>query len=136
MANPSKLIRHHWELDVYKLAMDMAGSVFVLTKQFPREEIFSLTDQIRRSSRAVSALIAEGWRRRKYEAAFVDKLSQAEGEAAETQAWLEHAVRCAYVPPGDARDIHRQCNQIIGKLVKMGNEPSRWTLRRSANPVS
>jgi four helix bundle protein len=129
------LIKHHWDLDVYRLAMEMAGAVFHLSKTFPREEIYSLTDQIRRSSRAVSAMIAEGWRRRKYQAAFVEKLNQAEGEAAETQTWLEHAVKCKYLPVTEAREIHRLCNRIIGKLVRMGNEPEKWILRKSVNAV-
>ena len=126
-----KLIKHHWELDVYKLAMEMSGQVFQLSKGFPKEEIYSLTDQIRRSSRSVSAQIAEAWRRRKYEAVFVNKLNEAEGEAAETQTWLEHAVQCGYAPVSVARSIHRQCNQILGKLVNMGNNSSAWTLKKS-----
>lgn len=125
------LIKHHWDLDVYRLAMEMSGKVFQATKSFPREEMYSLTDQIRRSSRAVSAIIAEGWRRRKYEAAFIDKLNQAEAEAAETQTWLEHAVQCGYVTVETARELHKTCNNIIGKLVVMGNEPEKWTLQKS-----
>ena len=125
-----KLITHHWKLDVYQLAMTMAKDVFRLTREFPREEMYSLTDQMRRSSRAVSAIIAEGWRRRKYEAAFVDKLNQAEAETAETQTWLEHSVNCDYMPRREARELHRMCSRIIGKLVKMGNEPAKWTIKR------
>jgi len=125
-----KLITHHWELDVYKLAIEMSKDVFQATKAFPREEMYSLTDQIRRSSRAVSAILAEGWRRRKYEAAFVDKLNQAEAEAAETQTWLEHAVNCEYLPRREARELHRTCSRIIGKLVKMGNDAAKWTIKR------
>jgi four helix bundle protein len=84
-----KLIKHHWELDVYKLSVETSMEIFRLSKKFPKEEIYSLTDQIRRSSRAVSAMTAEAWRRRKYEAAFVNKLNEAEEEAAETQTWIE-----------------------------------------------
>lgn len=123
-------IKHHWQLEVYKQAMEMSGQVFQISKKFPREEMYSLTDQIRRSSRAVSAILAEGWRRRKYEAAFVEKLNQAEAEAAETQAWLEHAVKCDYTPADHARRIHRLCDNIIGKLVKMGNDPEPWLLQK------
>ena len=126
-----KLIRHHWELEVYKLAMEMSHEVFQLSKSFPREETYSLTDQIRRSSRSVSAQIAEAWRRRKYEAVFVNKLNEAEGEAAETQTWLEHAVQCEYAPVAKAREIHRLCNRILGKLVTMGNKPEAWVLKKS-----
>ncbi len=129
-----KLIKHHWELDVYKLAMEMSREVFQLSKTFPKEETYSLTDQIRRSSRSVSAQLAEAWRRRKYEAVFVNKLNEAEGEAAETQTWLEHAVQCEYVPVQKAREIHRLCDRILGKLVTMGNKPEAWVLRKSRTP--
>jgi len=129
--NDMKLIKHHWQLDVYKLAMEMSGQVFQLSKTFPREETHSLTDQIRRSSRSVSAQIAEAWRRWKYENVFVNKLNEAEGEAAETQTWLEHAVQCGYAPVGTARVIHRLCNQILGKLVTMGNNPAAWVLEKT-----
>ena len=125
-----KLIKHHWQLEVYKVAMEMSRQVFQLSKSFPKEEIYSLTDQIRRSSRAVSAEIAEAWRRRKYENVFVNKLNEAEGEAAETQTWLEHAVQCGYAPVSTARTIHRLCNQILGKLVTMGNDPGAWVLKK------
>ena len=130
-----KLIKHHWELDVYKLAMEMAGEVFQLSKSFPKEETYSLTDQIRRSSRSVSAQLAEAWRRRKYEAVFVNKLNEAEGEAAETQTWLEHAVQCGYAPVVKARDIHRLCDRILGKLVTMGNSSETWVLKKSQPPL-
>jgi four helix bundle protein len=126
-----KLIKHHWELDVYKLAMEMSRDVFQLSKSFLREEAYSLTDQIRRASRSVSAQVAEAWRRRKYEAVFVNKLNEAEGETAETQTWLEHAVQCGYAPVVKAREIHRLCDRILGKLVTMGNDPEAWVLKKS-----
>src|SRR3989442_12848739 len=111
-----KLIRYHWELEIYKMSVEAAMRIFELSKKFPREETYSLTDQIRRSSRSVSAQIAEAWRRRKYENVFVNKLNEAEGEAAETQTWLEHAVQCDYAPVAKSREIHRLCNRILGKL--------------------
>jgi len=126
-----KLIRHHCELDVYKLAMDMSREVFQLSKSFPKEETYSLTDQIRRSSRSVSAQLAEAWRRRKYEAVFINKLN----EAAETQTWLAHAVQCGYAPVPKAREIHRLCDRILGKLVTMGNKPEAWVLHKSRVPL-
>jgi four helix bundle protein len=130
-----KLIKHHWELDVYKLAMEMAGEVFQLSKSFPKAETYSLTDQVRRSSRSVSAQLAEAWRRRKYEAVFVNKLNEAEGEAAETQTWLEHAVKCGYIHVTKARALHRLCDRILGKLVTMGNNPEAWVLKKSQSPI-
>ena len=93
--------------------------------------MYSLTDQIRRSSRSVSGQIAEGWRRRKYEAAFVNKLNEAEGEAAETQVWLEYSVKCGYMERSIGQELHTTYDRIIGKLVTMGNNPKRWILKRS-----
>ena len=90
----SKMIAKHQDLDVYKKAFEAAMQVFEFGKKFPKEEVYSLTDQIRRSSRSVCANLAEAWRKRRYEAAFVSKLNDAEAEAAETQTWLEFAVRC------------------------------------------
>ncbi len=127
-----KMIRYHWQLDVYKLAVEAARELFELSKAFPREERYALTDQIRRSSRSVSAQIAEAWRRRKYEAVFVNKLNESEGEAAETRGWLEYTVKCGYVERGIGRDIHRKYDRILGKLVTMGNHPKRWILARTA----
>ena len=128
-----KMIKYHWQLDVYKLAVDAAMEIFECTKSFPKEERYSLTDQIRRSSRSVSAQIAEAWRRRKYEAVFVNKLNESEGEAAETQGWLEYAVKCGYLNRNKGRQIHRTYDRILGKLVTMGNNPKRWVLAKSAD---
>ena len=129
---PAK-IRYHWELDVYRLSVEAAMEVFEISKKFPREEMYSLTDQIRRSSRSVSGQIAEAWRRRKYEAVFVNKLNEAEGEGAETQTWLEYAVRCAYLSPMKGRELHKKYDRILGKLVNMGNNPDQWILPKRSN---
>src|SRR5438445_12248934 len=93
----TKKITNHRDLDVYCRALAAAMDIFQLTKDFPKEERYSLTDQIRRASRSVCANIAEGWRKRRYEAAFVSKLSDAEGEAAETQVHLEFEFHHRYV---------------------------------------
>lgn len=127
------MIKYHWQLDVYKLAVDAAMEIFELSKRFPQEERYSLTDQIRRSSRSVSVQIAEGWRRRKYEAVFVNKLNESEGEAVETQAWLEYAVKCGHLNRNTGRQIHRTYDRILGKLVTMGNNPKRWILAKSTD---
>ena len=87
-------IMNHTDLQVYQKAFATAMEIFQLSKAFPKEEIYSLTDQVRRSSRSVCANLAEAWRKRRYEAAFVSKLSDSEAEAAETQVWLEFAVEC------------------------------------------
>ena len=123
-------ITHHWQLDVYKLSVEAAMQVFEITRRFPREEMYSLTDQIRRSSRSVSGHIAEGWRRRRYEAAFCDKLNGAEAEAAETQSWLEYSVRCGYLLAKDGRQLHRVYDRILEKLVKMQANSEPWLLPR------
>ena len=94
-----KKIQHHWDLEVYTSSVELAMELFNLSKSFPKDERYSLTDQMRRSSRSVSAQVAEAWRRRKYEAVFVNKLNEAEGEAAEAQVWIEYAVKCS-VPAG------------------------------------
>jgi len=125
----SKKIQYHWELDVYQLSAEGAMQIFELSKKFPKEETYSLTDQVRRSSCSVSAGIAEAWRRRKYEKAFVNKLNEAESEAAETQVWLEFAVKCKYLDGGIGKELHRLYDQIIGKLLNMGNNPEPWLLK-------
>lgn len=130
------MIRYHWELDVYKLSVEAGMEIFGLTKKFPREEMYSLTDQIRRSSRSVSGQIAEGWRKRKYEAAFVSKMNDAEGEAAETQSWLEYSVKSGYIPRGKGLELHRTYDRIIGKLVNMGNNPTTFLLEKTARKTA
>ena len=103
--------------------------IYELSKAFPKEEVYSLTDQIRRASRSISGQIVEGWKRRKYEAAFVNKMNGAEGEAAETQVWLEYTVKCGYVSRDDGTRLHRKYDDILGKLINMGNNPEKWVLR-------
>lgn len=121
-------ITRHQELDVYKKGFDAAMSIFDLSKSFPKEETYSLTDQIRRSSRSVCANISKAWRKRRYEAAFIAKLNDSEGEAAETQTWIEFAVACEYVDREMARELYKTYDEIIGKLVVMINNPSQWVL--------
>ncbi len=90
-------IKTHEDLDVYKSAFDAAMRLFELSKEFPVEERYSLTDQIRRSSRSVCANLAEAWRKRRYKAVFVAKLNDSEAEAAESQVWIKFAVKCGYL---------------------------------------
>ncbi len=124
-----KKVQYHWELEVYRMSVEAAMLIFELSKKFPKEEIYSLTDQIRRSSRSVSSAIAEGWRRRKYQNALVNKLNESESEAAETQVWLEYAVKCKYLDRDIGGDLHRTYDNVIGKLVSMGNNPDPWLLK-------
>src|SRR5947209_18345104 len=91
------MLRGHRDLKVYQLAYRLAMEIFFLSKSFPRDEIYSLTDQIRRSSRSVAANIAEGFRKRRYPNMLVSKLSDCDGEATETQVWLDFAFDCGYL---------------------------------------
>ncbi len=92
--------------------------------------MYSLTDQMRRSSRSVCANVAEAWRKRRYEAAFVSKLNDAESEAAETQAWLDFAARCGYTDAATCIELVASYDHILGKLVNMTQHPDQWVLRR------
>ena len=122
-----KLIRSHKELDVYQLAYKLAMEIFELSKFFPKEERYALTDQIRRSSRSVPANLAEAFRKRRYEKAFIAKLSDAEGEAAETQVHLDFAKDCEYIAENDHSRLDLEYNHVLGKLVKMINSPEKWS---------
>lgn len=122
-----KILRHQ-ELDVYKKSFDLAMGIFEISKTFPKEEKYSLTDQIRRSSRSVCANVAEGWRKRRYEAAFASKLSDAEAEAAETQTWLEFSVKCGYLNREIGKKLYIDYDETIAMLVSMINHPRTWIL--------
>ncbi|MFW6116050.1 MAG: four helix bundle protein [Chloroflexota bacterium] len=121
-------IRSHRQLEVYRMAFEVAMEIFELSKTFPREEAYSLTDQIRRSSRSVCANLGEAWRRRRYQAAFVSKLNDSESEATETQVWLEFAVKCGYLERSTGRDLYATYDQILGKLVNMIRHPEHWVI--------
>jgi four helix bundle protein len=124
----SKMVVRHQDLDVYKKAFEAAMQIFELSRTFPKEETYSLTDQIRRASRSVCSNIAEAWRKRRYEAAFISKLNDSEGEAAETQTWLEFAVRCEYLNRDIGRDLFKTYDEIISMLVAMINNSNSWSL--------
>lgn len=123
-----KQIQSHRDLEVYQLAFEAAMQIFELSKKFPVEERYSLVDQIRRSSRSVCANLSEAWRKRRYEGAFISKLSDAEAEAAETQTWIEFAVKCSYLDVEVGRELYRDYNRILGTLVNMINNSSKWLL--------
>lgn len=128
MERKDKAIRSYRELEVYQMAMKGAMRIFELTKRFPLEERFSLVDQIRRSSRSVCANIAEAWRKRRYEAAFVSKLNDAETEAAETQVWAELAYQCGDLDERTFCELDTFYDQLIGKLVRMIDNPRPWLI--------
>ena len=121
-------IRDHSELEVYKLAFKCAMEIFEISKSFPREEIYSLTDQIRRSSRSVCANISEAFRKRRYPKSFVSKLVDSEGEAAETQTWLQFSAECKYMDSILANKLSKEYDNIIGKIVTMENQSEKWTV--------
>ncbi|HEX2208343.1 MAG TPA: four helix bundle protein, partial [Longimicrobium sp.] len=95
---------------------------------FPEHEVYSLTDQIRRSSRSVCANLAEAWRKRRYRAAFISKISDAEAEAAETQVWIQFAVRCGYLDRETGGSLYHGYDRIIATLVAMIRRPEVWTI--------
>jgi len=123
-----KLIKTHRDLDVYQVSFDIAMQIFQKSKSFPLEERYSLTDQVRRSSRSVCANLEEAWRKRRYEASFVSKLSDAEAEAAETQVWIEFAVRCGYMETKTGEELLISYENIIGKIISMINNFQPWLL--------
>ena len=117
------------QLRTYQSAMDAAVEIFETTKTFPKTETYSMTDQIRRSSRAVGALIAEAWGRRRYHDAFINVLSQAQAEALETQSWLEHALRCEYLEQEDFKRLDREWSKVGGMLQRMMDRAATFTLK-------
>ncbi len=121
-----KVIRRHTDLDVYQRGFDAAMEVFEFSKRFPKEERYSLTDQIRRSSRSVCGNLAEGWRKRRYPQAFLSKLTDSEAEAAETQSWIEFAVKCGYIKRDAAAKLYREYDRVIAMLVKMATNIDDW----------
>jgi four helix bundle protein len=123
------LVKKHTELEVYKRAIAAAMTLFRHSKSFPKEETYSLTDQVRRSSRSVCANLAEAWRKRRYEAAFVSKLTDCESEAAETQTWIQFAVECEYLNRETAANLYKEYDEIIAMLVAMIRDKNKWTLK-------
>jgi four helix bundle protein len=109
------------------MAFDAAMKIFELTKKFPKEETYSLTDQIRRSSRSVCANLAEAFRKRRYPKSFVSKLSDSESESAETQVWLNFSYNCKYITEKEHNELYDTYEKIIGKLVSMSLHPENWS---------
>lgn len=120
------VIQDYKELKVYQLAFQAAMRIFTLSHNWPPQEKFALTDQIRRSSRSVCGNIAEAWRKRRYSAHFVSKLSDADAETAETEVWLNFALECGYLPQNEYAILQDQYNHIGGMLTRMMNNPEQW----------
>jgi four helix bundle protein len=117
--NHMAIIRSFRELRAYQQARSEANRVFEVTKTFPKEEKFSLTDQIRRSSRAVKSMIAEAWGHRRYPASFIIKLTDGIGEANETQSWLDDALDCGYINASQHQDFDSAWQSIGGMIANM-----------------
>jgi four helix bundle protein len=121
-----KDIKHFRDLDVYQKAFESAMKIFHLTKSFPVEEKYSLTDQIRKASRSVCANLAEAWRKRKYIAVFKNKLTDAMQEASETQSWLEFSLRCEYIGEEEFNELDSKYEQILSKLNSMDKNANKF----------
>jgi four helix bundle protein len=110
------------DLEVYKLTRKLSKEIFEISKSFPKEEMYSLTDQVRRSSRSIGGQIAEAWGKRRYEKSFVSKLTDADGEQMETQHWIETALDCTYISKETAFDFLEKCVSIGKMLNSMINK--------------
>ena len=121
-------IRNHKDLKVYQLSFEAGMKIFNLSKTFPKEEMYSLTDQIRRSSRSVTGNIAEAYRKRRYQKSFISKLNDAESEAAETQVWLDYAYECGYLDKNTQNELFDIYDHIISMLVTISQKPEKWIL--------
>ena len=129
MGAPKQEIRTFRDLRVYQAAIDLAMEIFELTKNFPKEEIYSLVDQVRRSSRSVCTNLCEAWRKRRYRAAFVSKLSDSESESAETQVLLEFALRCRYIEQETFQQLDDRYEHVLSQLVRMIMDADKWVIR-------
>ncbi len=121
-------IKNHEELEVFQQSYHAALEIFELTKSFPKAEQFSLTDQIRRSSRSVCANLSEAYRKRYYTKSFVSKILDAEGEAAETQVWIKFSKDFNYIENLKYEELMTDYNNILGKLVMMRKSPEKWSI--------
>lgn len=129
-------VRFHKDLIVYQKAFSAAMEIYVISKKFPLDERYSLTDQIRRSSRSVNANITEAWRKRRYEKSFISKLNDADGEAAETQNWLDFAFACEYINEETYLELYKTYDEILGMIVSMTINSKKWTFTevKKTNP--
>jgi four helix bundle protein len=115
----AKRINSVMDLDVYRTAFEAAMEIYFVSKGFPSDEKYSLTDQIRRSSRSVCANLSESWRKRKYKAVFINKPSDCGQEAAETQTWLEFALKCGHIDDATFNKLDEQYEHVFAMLSTM-----------------
>ncbi|MDP2209473.1 MAG: four helix bundle protein [Bacteroidota bacterium] len=126
-------INTYKELRVYQEAFEAAMEIFEITKKFPIEERYSLVDQIRKSSRSVCSNLGEFWRKRRYKAAFISKLSDAETEACETQIWLEFSYKCKYIDESILNKLYAKYEKIISQIICIINDPDKWFIKSKMN---
>ena len=117
------------DLNAYKVAFELQQEIYKVTKRFPKEERYSLTDQIRRSSRSIGANISEAWKKRRYAAHFISKLSDADGELAETEHWIGTSLACGYISKEEQTTLLSQTQKIGMMLGKMISTASQWSPR-------
>lgn len=132
----TEIIKSYKDLRVFQNAMNAAMKIFHLTEQFPPEEKYCLTDQIRRSSRSVCSNITRAWRKRRFKTPFIAKLNDSEGESCETQVWIEFARQCKYLDDDACKDLDAAYDQIMGQLVKMMSQPDKWLIKNQQKPAA
>jgi len=123
-----EIIKTHGDLIVLKKAFDASMKIFEVTKSFPQEEKYSLTDQIRRNSRSVAANFEEAFSKRKYPKYFVSKIVDCESEASETQVWLKFSDKCGYAKKEEMNILIKEYDEVLAMLVKMRNQPEKWSI--------
>lgn len=123
------------ELEVYQLARELQREIFAVTKKFPKEETYSLTDQVRRSSRSVGAQIAEAWAKRRYEKHFISKLTDADGEQQETQHWIETAFDCNYLSKEMSQDLLKRYSSV-GRMLQSMIDKSHLFCFEKQSPIT
>ena len=125
----SERIESFVDLHVYKKSFELQQIIFEITKRFPKEEQYSLTEKVRRSSRSVGANLAEAWQKKRDKANFLSKLSDADGEQSETQHWLQTAHSCGYVSAKEYEDLMQRYKMVGSMIGKMMNDPDKWCTR-------
>ena len=124
---PQQRVASYEDLNVFKLSFELQQQIFQLSKTWPKDEQYSLTDQVRRSSRSIGANIAEAWAKRRYAAHFANKLTDADGEQNETRHWLKTALACAYLRTKQYTDLNQKCKRIGAMLGRMMADVDSWT---------
>ncbi len=125
----SEKISSFKDLRVYKLAFELQQEIFETSKRFPAEERYALTDQVRRASRAIGANLAEAWQKRRYIAHFVSKLTDADGEQAESQNWIDTSLACGYRSERGHNSMLKKCSRIGQMLGSMMSKSEKFCQR-------